>query len=79
VLEIPSNKSRTDFVRLLPAYDNGTINELHVMDPLQTMRGQAMPTRKIFYEKGHGHLTPFGNRVLTDFFLDRLLTTGWLP
>lgn len=78
VLEIPSNVSRTQFERRLPVYDQKTIDDLHIYSPLEAFKSAADSDCKIFYEKAHGHLSPFGNQLLADYFFARLLETGWI-
>lgn len=78
VLEIPFNRSRTEFDRMLPDYDPKVAGELHVVSPLAEFQSQAGTSRMLFYEKGHGHLTPQGNRLLADVFFSHLRDTGWL-
>jgi hypothetical protein len=78
VLEIPVNKSRTEFARMLPDYNSDVVSDLKIFIPLAAFQNAADPNRKIFYEKAHGHLSPFGNQLLTDFFFARLQETGWL-
>ncbi|MEO8003699.1 MAG: hypothetical protein ABI771_02255 [Betaproteobacteria bacterium] len=78
VLEIPFNQTRTTFVRMLPDYDVQTREALHIFNPLGSFEAAAAPTRKLFLEKGHGHLSPQGNEVLAAFFFSNLVATGWL-
>lgn len=78
VLEIPVCLARTEFVRMLPEYDAETALQLRVFDPLLAFRAAADPARKLYFEQGHGHLTPEGNRVLADYFQAAFLKTGWL-
>ena len=78
VLELPFSLSRTAIVRMLPEYEADKAQSLHVFSPLAELRAAAGPTRKLFFEKGHGHLTPSGNRLVTDYFFRELVRTGWL-
>jgi hypothetical protein len=78
VLEIPESKSRTEFVRGLPDYDSQVIQDLNIINPLPVFKAAADPAKKIYFEKGHGHLTPLGNHLLTDYFFSQLKNTGWL-
>jgi hypothetical protein len=78
VLEIPFAQTRTKFVRMLPDYDAQAREALHMFDPLAAFEAAAAPTRKLFLEKGHGHLSPQGNELLAEFFFSKLVATGWL-
>lgn len=78
VLELPFSLSRTAIVRMLPEYEPGEAQRLHVFSPLAELRAAAGPTSKQFFEKGHGHLTPSGNRLVTDYFFGELVRAGWL-
>ena len=78
ILEIPFNVSRTKFARQLPGYDTETVNALHIISPLSSFQAAASPNHKIYYEKAHGHLSPFGNQLLTDYFFTQLIDIGWL-
>ncbi len=78
VLEIPFNKSRSEFSLMLPDYGEATRRELHVYDPTAEFTAAARTSRKLFYETGHGHLSPEGNELLASFFFSRLAESGWL-
>jgi hypothetical protein len=78
VLEIPVRLARTEFTRNLPEYAPQDRAALHVFDPLPAFKAAADPQEKLYFERGHGHLTPRGNHVLTDYFIPRLIETGWL-
>jgi hypothetical protein len=78
VLELPFSVSRTEIVRMLPEYGPGETEKLNLISPLASLRAAARSDRKLFFEKGHGHLTPAGNRLVTGYFFDELTKTGWL-
>jgi hypothetical protein len=70
--------SRTQIERRMPEYPAGEAEALHVANPLGALLAAAGPDRKLFFEQGHGHLTPEGNRVVTDYFYGQLVRSGWL-
>jgi hypothetical protein len=78
VLEIPFSLSRTEIARLLPEYGEDVIEKLHILNPLARLRAALSPFHKVYFEKGHWHLTPLGNRVLADYFFGEIVRTGWI-
>lgn len=78
VLELPFSLSRTQIARMMPEYETEEARSLHVLSPLAELRAAATPDHKLFFEKGHGHLTPAGNRVVADYVFDELASSGWL-
>ncbi len=78
VLEIPANKTRTEFERMLPEYPPEIVRNLNLISPLSVFQAAADPSKKLYFEKGHGHLTPLGNRLLADYFESQLEETHWL-
>ncbi len=72
VVDIPSWHSRTQFssgFRLLPDQRRARENYL---SPIARFRKEADATRKIYWEKGHMHLTPFGNQLLAEEIASKL-------
>jgi hypothetical protein len=66
VVDIPSWHTRTQFssgFRLLPEQRRQRENYL---SPITRFRKEADATRKIYWEKGHMHLTPYGNQLLAE-------------
>jgi hypothetical protein len=78
VLEIPLSITRTTIERRMPEVPPDEVQSLHVMSPLDALLAAAGPDHKLFFEQGHGHLTPEGNRVVTDYFYGQLVRSGWL-
>ncbi len=78
VLEIPVRLGRTEFARNLPEYASRDKAALRVFDPLPAFSAAARTQDKLYFERGHGHLTPRGNRLLADYFFPKLVETGWL-
>lgn len=78
VLEFPFSAARTQIVRMMPDYAPGDAARLHVVSPLERLRAASGADHKLFFEKGHGHLTPAGNRVVADRFYEETVRTGWL-
>lgn len=75
LVDIPSWHSRTEFsssFRLLPA----TLRQQeNFISPIDHFRAHADKDRKIYWEKGHLHLTPYGNFLLAKAVADRLTDT----
>jgi len=78
VLEIPYRRSRTKFKSKLSAFEPALREQLQMFSPAQTFSKAADPTIKIYFERGHFHLTPFGNQLLTKYFLSKLIALSWL-
>lgn len=73
VVDVPSVQSRTRFrssFRLLP--ETLTKRENYI-SPLAAFEAAAGPKEKLYWEKGHRHLTPRGNAVLATAVAERLL------
>jgi hypothetical protein len=75
VVDVPSVQSRTRFragFRLLP--EALRAREAYI-ETLPAFERAADPDEKLFWEKGHRHLTPRGNAVLAAAVAERLLDT----
>lgn len=73
VIDVPSVQARTRFrpgFRLLPEALTARDNYIAT---LPAFEGAADPKEKLFWEKGHRHLTPRGNAVLAGAVAERLL------
>ncbi|HBS32982.1 MAG TPA: hypothetical protein DEA40_14800 [Parvularcula sp.] len=74
VVDVPSAQSRTRFrssFRLLPPDLAARPNYI---SPLAAFEAAAGPDEKLYWEKGHRHLTPRGNAVLAGVVAERLLS-----
>ena len=75
VVDVPSVQARTRFragFRLLP--DALLASDAYIAT-LPAFESAASPKEKLFWEKGHRHLTPRGNAVLAGAVAERLLDT----
>ncbi|MFN3960508.1 MAG: SGNH/GDSL hydrolase family protein [Parvularculaceae bacterium] len=73
VVDVPSVQSRTRFrssFRLLP---EALVQRPNFISPLPAFEAAAGPDEKLYWEKGHKHLTPRGNAVLAAVIAERLL------
>lgn len=73
VVDLPSAQSRTRFrsgFRLLPPE---IAARPHYFSPLPAFEAAASNAEKLYWEKGHRHLTPKGNAVIAEAMADRLL------
>jgi hypothetical protein len=73
VVDVPSVQSRTRFrssFRLLP---EALAARANFISPLSAFEAAAGPGEKLYWEKGHKHLTPRGNAVLAAVIAERLL------
>lgn len=78
ILEIPDRPSRTEFRSNLAKFEPKVRQQLNMWSPIQVFQQAADPSIKIYFEKGHFHLTPLGNQLLTEYFFSKLKATGWL-
>jgi hypothetical protein len=73
VVDVPSVQSRTRFrssFRLLP---EALAARENYISPLEAFEASAGPGEKLYWEKGHRHLTPRGNAVLASVVAERIL------
>ncbi|MCI5044191.1 MAG: SGNH/GDSL hydrolase family protein [Aquisalinus sp.] len=73
VVDIPSFHDRTSFssaFRLLP---DDLLESNNYISPISIFREAASPDRKLYWEEGHYHLTPDGNRLLADTVATKLV------
>ncbi len=79
VLEIPDRLGRTKFRSHITEFFTPQLRqELQILTPLPMFEATSSPALKLYYEKGHFHLTPEGNRLLTEYFGSELKKAGWL-
>ncbi len=78
VLEIPRRHSRTEFSSQVPDFPAELVQKLSLLTPLSVLQAAAHPEVKLYYEKGHFHLTPLGNRLVADYFFQQLHNSGIL-
>lgn len=78
VIEIPKRLSRTQYQSSLSDFSSEMREKLNMLSPLATFETHAHPDLKLYFEKGHFHLTPQGNQLLTDYFVSELKKTSWL-
>ena len=72
VVEIPTRTSRTQFRSTIEMLPPDTREHLKIISPLAAFTKAARPDLKLYYERGHGHLTPTGARILTDEGLEAI-------
>ncbi len=73
VVDVPSVQSRTRFkssFRLLP---DDYAARPHYLSPIEHFNAAAGVERKLYWERGHRHLTPLGNRLLAEATVKGLL------
>ena len=66
VVDTPSPISRTQFRSSMDALPMATRSRLKIISPSKRFADVARPDLKLYYERGQGHLTPLGVRVLTE-------------
>jgi hypothetical protein len=66
VVEIPRRMSRVSFESALDLLPVQTREQVKVLSPIATFRSAANPDTKLYFEKGHGHLTARGVELLLD-------------
>ncbi|MGE0181938.1 MAG: SGNH/GDSL hydrolase family protein [Parvularculaceae bacterium] len=73
VVDVPGVQSRTRFnssFRLLP---DRLVSRANYLSPINAFDRAASNDRKIYWEKGQKHLTPYGNAVLAQMVAESLL------
>lgn len=73
VVEVPGVQARTRFrtsFRLLPA---SLIERPNYISPINEFNAAASLTEKLYWERGHRHLTPKGNALIAEVMADHLL------
>ena len=65
VVDIPRAVGRTEFSSTIEDLRAVIRPGMKIVSPVQAFAAVARPDRKLFYEKGQGHFTPSGVRVLT--------------
>jgi hypothetical protein len=66
VVEIPTRVTRTQFRSTVEMLPPETRAWMKVISPLSAFKRAARPDLKLYYEEGHGHLSPTGARILAD-------------
>jgi hypothetical protein len=66
ILDIPARLSRTRFSSSIAVLPAASLANLNVIQVLPGLSRAARPDLKLYYEKGQGHFTPIGTRILVD-------------
>jgi hypothetical protein len=66
LVEIPARMTRTEFIPMLDRLSPEVPKHVKVVSALNELSQAARPDMKLFYERGQGHLTPVGIRILVD-------------
>jgi hypothetical protein len=66
ILDIPARLSRTRFSSSIAVLPAALLPNLNVIQVLPGLSRAARPDLKLYYEKGQGHFTPIGTRILVD-------------
>jgi hypothetical protein len=70
LVEIPARVSRAVF---RPSTAELDLRDIDVITPLDGLRKAASLERKLYFEQGHGHMTPEAIEILTSTAVERLL------
>ena len=63
LFEIPNRVTRTKFESVFPSLENTSAVQAAFVSPLEDFSKIAEPNLKLYFEKGHSHLTPIANEV----------------
>jgi hypothetical protein len=66
VIEVPKRIDRVSFESTLDLIPAQTRSRLDILSPISAFRAAANPDTKLYFEKGHGHLTPLGVELLLE-------------
>jgi hypothetical protein len=58
LVDIPDRVSRTSFKSFFDYLPHNLRDDIKVILPIDAFRAAASPDRKLYYERGHGHLVP---------------------
>ena len=72
LFDVPSRRSRTEFVSRLGQMELPDDLRRRVISPLPGFEAAAGPDVKIFYERGHLHFSPLGNRLAAQAIFERI-------
>jgi len=72
LFDVPSRRSRTEFISTLYRMDLPADLAGRAVSPLPGFRDTAAPDVKLFYERGHMHFTPLGNRLAARAIFDQV-------
>lgn len=78
LLDTPGRRSRTKFKSAFDLLPQNIHDRMATLSPLHRFERAAGNNLLLFREKGHGHYTELGNRLVTDTVFDYLRTNGWL-
>ena len=73
LFDVPFRRSRTEFISTMGAMDLPDDIMRRVISPLAEFDAAATPDVKIFYEEGHLHFSPLGNRLAARAIFDRIV------
>lgn len=72
VVEIPERASRTSFASTLARLPEASLAGIDWLTPVDAFTQAASPDRKLYFERGHGHLTPFAADLLASLVAERI-------
>lgn len=78
LLDTPGRVTRTRFKSAFDLLPPTIGDEMATLTPLDRFQQAAGNDTLLFREKGHGHYTELGNKLLTDSVFDYLTATSWL-
>ena len=72
LFDVPTRRSRTEFISTLYRMDLSPDLAGRAVSPLPLFAAAAGPDVKLFYERGHLHFTPLGNRLAAQALFERI-------
>ena len=72
LFDVPTRRSRTEFISTLYRMDLPPDVAGRAVSPLPLFAAAAGPDVKLFYERGHMHFTPLGNRLAAQALFERI-------
>jgi len=78
LLDTPGRVTRTRFKSAFDLLPPTIGDKMATLSPLDRFRQAAGNDTLLFRERGHGHYTELGNRLLTSTVFDYLKSSGWL-
>ena len=73
LFDVPTRRSRTEFISTLHRMNLAPDLAGRAVSPLPLFEAAAGPEVKLFYERGHLHFTPLGNRLAARALFERII------
>ena len=73
VFDAPRRRSRTEFKSSFDELNLALLEGTNMLSPVSLFTAKGGPDVKLYTEKGHGHWTELGNRLVANLLADKVL------